>query len=83
MGNLLDKYQQSFEKKFVDKEIQDNCIVVFAKSTCPYSQMAKEVFDKYKVPYKAIDIDFRLDEAQLQEELGRRTTARTVGLLIH
>ena len=75
MGGLLTHL--SPQKKFIDETISDHCIVVFAKSDCPYSQLAKDVFDAMKLPYKAVDIDRRLDGDQIQKILGQTTDADT------
>jgi glutaredoxin len=68
----------SHEEKFVDDTINGHCVVVFAKSECPYSRMAKDIFDSMKVPYKAIDIDLHDDGQKIQQILGQRTNIYTV-----
>lgn len=65
-------------KQFIDETLKDNCVVVFAKSECQYSRMAKDVFDQMNVPYKAVDIDLRDDGTQIQKILGERTKEITV-----
>lgn len=63
---------------FIQELIRQNCIVIFSKSFCPYCKMAKEVFDKMNVSYKAIELDSRQDGVEIQDTLRDMTGARTV-----
>jgi len=65
-------------EKFIRRIISEHCVVVFAKTHCPYSQMAKDIFATLQVPIKAIDIDLRSDADVIQDTLKNMTKARTV-----
>ncbi|XP_018563534.1 glutaredoxin-C4 isoform X1 [Anoplophora glabripennis] len=63
---------------FVKDLIKSDKIVIFSKSYCPYCKLAKEVFDKMKEKYTAIELDGRDDGEEIQGILGEITGARTV-----
>ena len=65
---------------FIRRLISEHCVVVFAKTHCPYSQMAKDIFAMLQVPVKIVDIDLRSDGDRLQDTLKNMTKVRTVGL---
>ena len=62
----------------VKKMISDGKVVIFSKTYCPYCNMAKEVFDKIKFQYTAIELDKRDDGDTIQAILGEMTGATTV-----
>jgi len=82
MGATLTTFWRPAEppEKFIQRLINQHCVVVFAKTECPYSQMAKDVFSMLEVPIKAIDIDLRSDGDRIQDTLQMMTKVRTVGL---
>ena len=43
----------------VDKYVEDNKVMVFSKSYCPYCQMAKAALDKTGVKYCILEIEDR------------------------
>ncbi|OXU23611.1 hypothetical protein TSAR_009229 [Trichomalopsis sarcophagae] len=65
-------------REAVDQIIASDKVVIFSKTTCPYCKMAKEVFDKLKQSYTAIELDKRDDADEIQDILGEITGARTV-----
>lgn len=65
-------------EKFIRRVISEHCVVVFAKTQCPYSQMAKDTFAMLEVPIKVIDIDKRSDGDSIQDTLLTMTKVRTV-----
>jgi len=65
-------------ESFIKRVINEHCVVVFAKTQCPYSQMAKDVFAMLGVPIKAIDINLRSDGDSIQDTLKEMTKVRTV-----
>jgi len=79
MGVTLSSYIRSeTPEKFIQRVIKEHCVVVFAKTHCPYSQMAKDIFAMLEVPIKAIDIDMRSDGDVIQDTLKNMTKVRTV-----
>ena len=52
--------------------------MVFSKTTCSYSAMAKNVLNEVGVNYEVEEIDRREDTDKLQEIFAKITTARTV-----
>jgi len=79
MGVTLSSYIRSeTPEKFIKRVISEHCVVVFAKTHCPYSQMAKDIFAMLEVPVKTIDIDTRSDGEIIQDTLKNMTKVRTV-----
>jgi len=76
MGTLIGRPEPP--DRFINRMISEHCVVVFAKTHCPYSQMAKDIFKLLQVPIKAIDIDLRSDGDSIQETLKTMTRVRTV-----
>jgi len=65
----------------VDKLLEDNLVVVFSKTYCPYCAKAKNVFHQYGgalKSYKVIELDEREDGDAIQEYLGKITPSRAV-----
>lgn len=63
---------------FIQQTLQENPVVIFSKSSCPYCNKAKQVFDKLHVPYLAVELNGRSDGSDIQEVLGQMTGARSV-----
>jgi len=83
MGATLSSFGRSeTPERFINRMISEHCVVVFAKTHCPYSQMAKDIFSMLEVPIKAIDIDLRSDGEIIQDTLKTMTKARTVIALL-
>ncbi|XP_046991020.1 glutaredoxin isoform X1 [Schistocerca americana] len=64
--------------ELVKNLIASDAVVIFSKTYCPYCTMAKEVFDKLKYKYTAIELDNRDDGDAIQSALAEITGARTV-----
>ncbi|KAK4873750.1 hypothetical protein RN001_013110 [Aquatica leii] len=62
----------------VKELISSDTVVIFSKTYCPYCTMAKEVFNKLKQKYTAVELDHRSDADEIQMILGEMTGARTV-----
>ncbi|KAF2901627.1 hypothetical protein ILUMI_04552 [Ignelater luminosus] len=58
--------------------ISSDVVVIFSKSYCPYCKLAKDVFEKLKQNYTAIELDQRNDGEEIQTILGEITGAKTV-----
>jgi len=79
MGAMLSTFGRSEPPEtFIRRLISEHCVVVFAKTHCPYSQMAKDIFAMLEVPVKTVDIDLRSDGESIQDTLKIMTKARTV-----
>ncbi|CAO1311473.1 unnamed protein product [Diamesa serratosioi] len=65
-------------RSFVKDTMQQQRVVIFSKSTCPYCTMAKEQFQKLKVDFLAIELDRRSDGGEVQDALKELTGARSV-----
>lgn len=64
--------------QFVYDTIDNNKVVIFSKSTCLYSNLAKDQFRKLGVPFFAVELDYRHDGNIIQAILGEMTDASTV-----
>ncbi|KAJ3085332.1 hypothetical protein HK102_000107 [Quaeritorhiza haematococci] len=58
--------------------IDNNAVVVFSKTYCPYCVKAKGLFDRLNVKYVAVELDTRNDGSQIQGYLAQKTGQRTV-----
>ncbi|KAH9361449.1 hypothetical protein HPB48_003877 [Haemaphysalis longicornis] len=63
---------------FIQQTLQENPVVIFSKTYCPYCDQAKQVFDELRVPYLAVELNGRSDGSDIQEVLGEMTGARTI-----
>ncbi|XP_026475510.1 monothiol glutaredoxin-S6-like [Ctenocephalides felis] len=62
----------------VHQLITSNDIVIFSKTYCPFSMMAKEIFGRMNKTYRVIELDKRSDGPQIQDVLQEMTGAKTV-----
>ena len=62
----------------ITKKIDDNDVVVWAKSWCPYCDEIKALFDDMEVAHLAVDLDKFNEEKALVSALARMTGQRTV-----
>ncbi|CAJ1938954.1 unnamed protein product [Cylindrotheca closterium] len=68
-------------KQFVESEVQQNDVVVFSKSYCPYCIKTKQLFAKPEfqgLKVKAIELDQVSDGGAIQSTLTSMTGQRTV-----
>jgi glutaredoxin 3 len=62
----------------VDTKIDENPVIVWSKSYCPFCVKAKAALDKMDVKYLAIEIDRMTEEKDIQNALETKTGQRTV-----
>lgn len=62
----------------VDKLIEDNNVVVFSKSYCPYCTKSKQLLNGMGATFAAIELDQRGDGSTMQGVLQQKTGQRTV-----
>ncbi|RUS16114.1 glutaredoxin-1 [Endogone sp. FLAS-F59071] len=65
-------------KDIVEKHINDNFIVVFSKSYCPYCRKAKATLTELGQQYFAIELDEIENGNDIQQYLAQKTSQRTV-----
>ncbi|XP_075744499.1 uncharacterized protein LOC142803261 [Rhipicephalus microplus] len=65
-------------KAFVDETLDENPVVIFSKSYCPFCKKAKQIFDGLGVSYEAVELDSRKDGTDIQKVLTDMTGASTV-----
>lgn len=66
----------------VQEMIQSDKVVIFSKTYCPYSNLAKKTFDSLQQKYTAIELNGRDDCEKIQAALGKLTGATTVKSLL-
>ncbi|ESO10607.1 hypothetical protein HELRODRAFT_167113 [Helobdella robusta] len=76
MGILGSK--ETTQGDFISKTIAKNCVVLFIKDSCPFSQDALEIFNKLKIPFCSVSLNQMEDMDKMQQKLGDMTGARTV-----
>lgn len=64
--------------QFVQETIAKNKVVIFSKSYCRFSRMAKEQFQKLNFPFLAVELDRRDDIEKMQAVLTEMTGKTTV-----
>jgi len=62
----------------VKEMINQDCVVIFSKTTCPYCTMAKRVFEGIGTPYTCFELNKRSDGQAMQDILAKMTGQRTV-----
>ncbi|KAG5674722.1 hypothetical protein PVAND_004674 [Polypedilum vanderplanki] len=77
MGSTSTKLNPVVEE-FVKNSLNQQRVVIFSKSYCPYCKIAKDQFKKLNVDYLAIEIENRPDCNEIQSVLGSITGAKTV-----
>ncbi|XP_070557651.1 thioredoxin reductase 1, cytoplasmic-like [Ptychodera flava] len=65
-------------KSVIQQHTQNNKVMIFSKSTCPFCKRVKKLFDELKVDYKAIELDEMDNGKELQDTLHEMTGQRTV-----
>ncbi|KAK4222520.1 thioredoxin-like protein [Podospora fimiseda] len=65
-------------QKKAQQLIDENAVVVFSKSYCPYCNNTKRILDGYDAKYKAIELNQIDDGDDLQNALQKLTGQRTV-----
>ncbi|KYK57167.1 hypothetical protein DCS_04174 [Drechmeria coniospora] len=64
--------------KKVQQMINDNAVVVFSKSYCPYCKATKQTLNNLNVDYALLELDNDPDGSALQEALEEISGQRTV-----
>ena len=63
MGNIFSSGESAANMKaaaaFVEEELQQEEVVIFSKSYCPFCTKAKESLDSIGVQYKTVEIENR------------------------
>lgn len=65
-------------KQSVNKAIQENFVMVFSKSYCPYCVKAKKLLQSLGIQYGLFELDWRDDGSPIQNYLGEITNQTTV-----
>lgn len=78
LKSLIGFNKLNLSARFVRETIAEHKVVIFSKSYCQYSTMAKEQFRKLNFPFHAVELDNRPDGNVIQEILGEMTGASTV-----
>ncbi|KAJ5444063.1 Glutaredoxin [Penicillium daleae] len=58
--------------------INENGVVVFSKSYCPYCKSSKDLLDKLGAKYEALELDLIDDGSAIQSALQEISNQRTV-----
>ncbi|SPQ21389.1 be812413-e4a4-4e9d-be55-6afd017cdd8c [Thermothielavioides terrestris] len=65
-------------QKKAQQLIDDNAVMVFSKSYCPYCNNTKRILDGLKAKYTAIELNQESDGDDIQNALHKLTGQRTV-----
>ncbi|XP_072016607.1 uncharacterized protein [Amphiura filiformis] len=77
-SSLPDVDMDGPEAELVREIIHEKCVVVFSKTYCGYSRMAKQTLDSVHAHYEVVELDKRGDGEKIQAVLGKMTGATTV-----
>lgn len=66
------------EGQFIKEEVESHPVVIFSKTTCSFSGIAKSVFNEMHVSYTLEELDKRENCSAMQDALEKITGARTV-----
>ncbi|CAI2382230.1 unnamed protein product [Moneuplotes crassus] len=69
--------QASLKEDTVDSLIDENPVIVFSKSYCPFCIRAKALLSDMKVQFKAIELDKTNDGGKLESSLKTYSGQRT------
>ncbi|XP_071514079.1 thioredoxin reductase 1, cytoplasmic [Panulirus ornatus] len=64
--------------QIVDKYIQENKVMIFSKSYCPFCHRVKDLFKQINVEFYALELDHMENGAEVQEALKEKSGQRTV-----
>lgn len=67
------KYDVDATRMMMDKYIQDNPVMVFSFSTCPFCVKAKKILNEIGAKYVAIELDQMPEGYAIRAELAERT----------
>ena len=60
------------------KTIEENKVVIFSKTYCPYCTKVKNLFKSLSVPVIVLELDEREDGSEIQSAIQAKYGARTV-----
>jgi len=63
---------------FINSLIEENAVMIFSKSYCPFCKRVKAIFDRLDVPYKAHELDLVEDGDEIQSALYEMNGMSTV-----
>lgn len=66
-------YDVEATRAMMDKYIQDNPVMVFSFSTCPFCVKAKKILDETGAKYEAIELDQLPEGYAIRAELAEKT----------
>jgi len=69
---------KSEQYQYIQKMASEHPVIIFSKTTCSYSAMAKNLLNEIGVDYEVEEIDRRSDTDKLQDIFLKITSARTV-----
>ncbi|KAL2135328.1 hypothetical protein VTI74DRAFT_8981 [Chaetomium olivicolor] len=76
-GSAPSATMEAAQKK-AQQLIDDNAVMVFSKSYCPYCHNTKRILDGLNAKYKAIELNQESDGDEIQNALAMMTGQRTV-----
>lgn len=62
----------------VKKNIEENKVIVFSKSTCPFCTKAKRALQAKNVEFEVVELNREQDGSKMQDSLFELTNQRTV-----
>ncbi|KAK4138449.1 glutaredoxin [Trichocladium antarcticum] len=65
-------------QKKAQQLIDDNAVIVFSKSYCPYCNNTKRILDGLDAKYKSYELNQEADGSDIQSALAKMTGQRTV-----
>ncbi|KAI9482773.1 MAG: putative GRX1-glutaredoxin [Benjaminiella poitrasii] len=65
-------------QQIVEEAIQNNKVIIFGKSYCPYCKRAKALLTELSIEFEDIELDLHAQGEQIQEYLLQKTGQRTV-----
>jgi len=65
-------------KEWVMKQTQENNVMVFSKTTCPFCTKVKNLFAEQNIEVEVVELDQRDDGSAIQSSLAELTGQRTV-----
>ncbi|OMH85505.1 Glutaredoxin [Zancudomyces culisetae] len=82
MGNIFGKQISEEEMKLLKDQINEvvnnNSVVVYSKTYCPYCTKAKKELEKLNIKAKVIELDLLDEGSDIQQALLALTNQRTV-----
>eukprot|EP01127_Copromyxa_protea_P012288 TRINITY_DN3186_c0_g1_i1.p1 TRINITY_DN3186_c0_g1~~TRINITY_DN3186_c0_g1_i1.p1 ORF type:complete len:139 (+),score=25.16 TRINITY_DN3186_c0_g1_i1:64-480(+) len=71
-------YEKEGDKKKIRETIEENKVVIFSKTSCPYCHKAKDLFRSLGVKFQAVELDTMPDGREIQNLLADVTKQGTV-----